>query len=112
MITSGKFKAILKINSYLLALYSVTFIIPIFVAIYEGDGESAAYFKSFVISLLLSLVTYYLTKNNKSQLGTKDGYLVVLIFWVVFSLFSMLPMVMLKVSTSALPMRCLRVSQG
>lgn len=96
MITSGKFKAILKINSYLLALYSVTFIIPIFVAIYEGDGESAAYFKSFVISLLFSLVTYYLTKNNKAQLGTKDGYLVVLIFWVVFSLFSMLPMVMLK----------------
>ena len=58
--------------------------------IYEGD-DLTAIVESAIITFGAGLGGVMLGGSNTKHIGTREGYLVVGLVWVVFSLFGMLP---------------------
>ncbi len=73
-------------------IFSLAMIPPIFVAWYFGDGGGSAFFIAFIVSLLIGLFLYIPRKNAKGELRTRDGFLVVILFWTVLSIMGALPL--------------------
>ena len=85
-------KVIIRILGILLMIFSLAMIPPILVAWYFGDGGGLAFFTAFVVSLLVGLTLFLPRKNAKGELRTRDGFLVVILFWSVLSFMGALPL--------------------
>ncbi len=82
---------ILKILGTLLMLYSLTMLPPIAVALFYKDNGEAAFFSAFIINLVTGLMCWLPVHSRKQELRTRDGFVVVVMFWVVLGLFSATP---------------------
>jgi trk system potassium uptake protein len=88
-----QFLAIVRILGILLALFSVTMIPPMAIAWYFKDGGGVAFTLSAICSLLLGLILIINGKKLEKDLKVRDGFLIVVLFWTVLSLFGSLPFV-------------------
>lgn len=73
-------------------IFSVTMIPPLVVALLYKDGGGSAFFSGFLISLLTGLFLFLPRKNMKGELRNRDGFLVVVLFWTVLSVFGAIPL--------------------
>jgi len=64
----------------------------IIIALVYKDGGGFAFFSGFAISLLVGLVLFLPRKKLKGELRLRDGFLVVVLFWTVLSLFGAIPL--------------------
>lgn len=85
-------QVIIRILGILLMIFSLAMLPPILIAISFGDGGGVAFSSAFIISLLLGLSLYLPRKNAKGELRTRDGFLVVILFWTVLSLMGAVPL--------------------
>jgi len=85
-------QVIIRILGILLMIFSFAMIPPILVAWRFGDGGGLAFFYAFLISLVLGLSLYFPRKNVRSELRTRDGFLVVILFWGVLSFMGAVPL--------------------
>ncbi|MCF6192918.1 MAG: TrkH family potassium uptake protein [Kangiellaceae bacterium] len=85
-------QVIIRILGILLMIFSVAMIPPILVAWQFGDGGGLAFFYAFLISLVLGLILYFPRKNARSELRTRDGFVVVILFWGVLSFMGAVPL--------------------
>lgn len=85
-------RVIIRILGILLMIFSLAMLPPIFVAWNFGDGGGLAFFSAFVVSLFLGLGLYLPRKDAKGELRTRDGFLVVILFWSVLSFMGALPL--------------------
>ena len=83
---------IIRILGILLMIFSITMVPPMAVAFFFGDGGGGAFFSGFVISLFTGLFLFLPRKNIRGELRTRDGFLVVVLFWAVLSLFGAIPL--------------------
>ncbi|MET1256446.1 TrkH family potassium uptake protein [Aliikangiella maris] len=83
---------IIRILGILLMIFSVTMIPPIGISLIFGDGGGGAFFSGFFISLFTGLLLFLPQKNLKGELRNRDGFLVVVLFWAVLSLFGAIPL--------------------
>ncbi len=86
-----QFKAIVRILGILLAIFSITMLPPMGVSLYYKDGGGVAFTLTFVLSLLLGLILVGAGEKPYKELKTRDGFLIVVLFWSVLSLFGSLP---------------------
>ena len=84
-------KSILRILGILITLLSLTLIPPLIVSMIYPDSGGLALIESFVITLLLGGSLWYRYRNSRRELKTRDGFLIVVLFWTVLSLFGSLP---------------------
>ncbi len=85
------YSLISKIIGIMLILFSLMLIIPISVSLLYNDGNIATFLYSFVIILLFGLFLYFPNTRSKSDIKTKEGFLIVVLFWLVLSLFGSIP---------------------
>jgi trk system potassium uptake protein len=85
--------AIVRILGILLALFSVTMIPPMAIAWYFKDGGGVAFTLTAICSLLLGLILTINGKRLEKDLKVRDGFLIVVLFWTVLSLFGSLPFI-------------------
>jgi trk system potassium uptake protein TrkH len=85
-------KTILRILGLLLILYSISMTTPLLVNLIYQDGVYLPFIESFVITLLTGLIFYFPTKHSRQELKIRDGFVVVVLFWVVICLFSAIPL--------------------
>lgn len=64
---------------------------PMLVSYIYEDGMFSAFFNSMLIILSLGLVMFLPTARTKKELGTRDGFLVVTLFWAVLGTAGCLP---------------------
>jgi trk system potassium uptake protein len=83
---------VIRILGILLMLFSLTMIPPILVASIYRDGGGFAFFAGFLISLLVGLLLFLPRKKLRGELRLRDGFLVVVLFWAVLSLFGAVPL--------------------
>lgn len=86
--------AILKILGIFLSLFSLSMIPPFIVGMIYHDSELSPYATAFIITLAVGLALWLPTIKIKAELKTRDGFLVVILFWVVLSLFASIPFVL------------------
>ena len=86
---------IFKILGILLILFSIlSNIPPILVSIQYDDGMMMAFVYSLLIIGSSGLVLLLFTARTREELGTKDGFLVVTLFWAVLGIAGCLPLLL------------------
>ncbi|MFM1895667.1 MAG: hypothetical protein RLZZ385_741 [Pseudomonadota bacterium] len=86
------FSIIIKILGILLMLFSVlSNLPPIFVSWIYKDQTSGAFLVSMITTFALGLLLFIATARSKKELRTRDGFLVVTLFWTVLGTIGCLP---------------------
>jgi trk system potassium uptake protein TrkH len=84
------FKAILRILGLFLLMFSTTMLPPAGVGLWYAD-EADAFIKSFLITFILGLMIWWPLRHEQTDLRHRDGFVLVVLFWLVFSALSALP---------------------
>jgi len=87
---------ILRILGILLSLFSLTMIPPLIISLIANDGSIIPFLLAFIIILLTGLAVWYPVKNFKNDLRLRDGFVVVVIFWVGLGVAGSIPLLISK----------------
>lgn len=82
---------ITRLFGMLLMLYSASFIPSIGVAFYFDDGQWTVFTLSMAITLLAGLLMWFPVRNTQSDIGVREGYFVVSLFWILLGAVGSLP---------------------
>ncbi len=86
-----KFTAVQKVLGLLLMLFSFTMLPPVVIALIYGDGAAMPFVYAFAVILSTGLVIWLPVARKRQELRLRDGFLVVVLFWVVLGLSGALP---------------------
>ncbi|TVQ84059.1 MAG: potassium transporter [Chromatiaceae bacterium] len=86
-----RFIAVQKILGLLLMIFSVSMLPPLAVALIYGDGDTLPFAYAFGLILGLGLLTWLPVARRRADLKLRDGFLVVVLFWVALGLCGALP---------------------
>jgi trk system potassium uptake protein TrkH len=75
----------------MLILFSLMLFIPISVSLFYNDGNLETFLNSFMITLFFGLILYLPNIKSKNDIKTKEGFLIVVLFWFILSLFGSIP---------------------
>lgn len=89
------YKNIIRILGLLVALLSVTMIPPALVSLIYRDGGGVPFLTSFLWCLTIGLTAWYPFRREKKDLRAREGFLIVVLFWIVLASFSAIPFMLL-----------------
>ena len=84
-------RAIQHIVGVLLMLFSLTMLPPAFVAWIYDEVMVHVFLVGFTVTLVTGLVLWLMVRGNSHELQLRDGFMVVVLFWVVLGLFGAIP---------------------
>lgn len=85
--------SIIRIVGLLVALFSSTMLLPALVALVYRDGGGAEFVSSFVVALLLGVLLWFPNRYHKKELRSKEGFLIVVLFWTVLGSVGAVPFI-------------------
>ena len=85
------FKAIINLFSILVLLFSLSYVFPIVVSLVFDDNSLQLFLPAFIFIGVLGLIGFYFTKGVKRDLTAKDGFVIIVMFWLVLSLAGSIP---------------------
>jgi trk system potassium uptake protein TrkH len=88
-----KGKVIFRILGILTVLVGICMALSIPVALIYGDGDAMALLISSVIAITTGSITTLLVKSDNTNMGKREGFLIVTLSWIIFSIFGSLPFV-------------------
>lgn len=78
-----QYKTIVRILGMLVALFSVSMIPPAIVSFIYKDGGGTAFVAAFFLSLGIGAFFWYSFREHKNELKAREGFIIVVAFWVV-----------------------------
>ncbi len=84
-------KIIFKVLGLLLLVEGIAMLLALIVAIIYGGNDILAFSISSGINLATGGIITLLSKNAKKDIGKREGFIIVSMVWVVFSLFGSFP---------------------
>lgn len=91
-----QFRTIIKILGQLVVLFSITMVPPAVVSLIYKDGGGVPFVLAFIFSVVIGLVAYYPNRQEKGDLKAREGFLIVVLFWLVLGSFASLPLIFLQ----------------
>ena len=85
------FKAIINLFSILVLLFSFSYVFPIVVSLVFNDDSLHLFLPTFVFVGALGLIGFFFTKGVQRDLSAKDGFVIIVMFWLVLSLAGSIP---------------------
>ncbi len=85
------FLIIQRILGLLLMIFSGTMLPPILVSLWYDDGAMLPFILGFLLTLMVGLICWFPVRNFQQELRLRDGFLVVVILWIILSLSGCLP---------------------
>tara|TARA_Y100000996_G_scaffold415221_1_gene408792 strand:+ start:1315 stop:2745 length:1431 start_codon:yes stop_codon:yes gene_type:complete len=83
-----------KIIGIMLMMFAGTLIIPIITSLLFTDGNLFTFFFSLLVFFIVGSFLYFPNSEIKSSdIKSKEGFLIVVLFWAVLSLFGSLPFI-------------------
>ncbi len=92
-----QFMAILRIFGLLLMLFSLTMLPPIGISFWYDDGGWVAFILGFMVTSLVGFICWFFCRNEKKELKTRDGFLIVALFWGILSIFGAIPLMIARI---------------
>ncbi len=86
-----QFRSIIRIVGLLLALFSVTMLAPALVALLYRDGAGVPFVTTFFVLLFCGAMCWFPNRRHKHELKSRDGFLIVVLFWTVLGSAGSLP---------------------
>ena len=84
--------ATLRLLGLLVAVFSVTMLPPALVGWIYAEASALVFLNSFVILLLSGLLIWAPVRRARMELQVRDGFVVVVMFWLVLGLFGAVPL--------------------
>ncbi|MCG5514521.1 MULTISPECIES: TrkH family potassium uptake protein [unclassified Ectothiorhodospira] len=84
--------SVLRVVGLLLMLFSGTMLPPAIVSLIYDDGGLLPFIVSFGVLLALGLLLWLPVCRSRQDLRTRDGFLIVVLFWTVLGLSGALPL--------------------
>lgn len=91
-----QYKNIIRILGLLVALLSVTMLPPAMVSMIYRDGGGVPFLMGFLWCLITGFLAWYPNRFEKTDLRAREGFLIVVLFWLVLASFSAIPLVLLE----------------
>ncbi len=85
------FKIIFKGLGFLLIVESIAMAIAMVVSFLYGEPDSNAFIIASGVSLAVGLTTLLATRKASKEMGKREGFVLVSLVWVVFSIFGSIP---------------------
>ncbi len=82
----------LRLVGLLLILYSLTLLPPILIALWDDHNSLSAFLWTFCLMLIVGAALWLRRSLPFSELRARDGFTVTVVFWVVLSCVSALPL--------------------
>lgn len=86
-----QFRSIIRIIGLLLALFSLSMLVPAFVALIYKDGAGVPFVSTFFLLLLCGGLCWFPNRHDHHELKARDGFLIVVLFWTVLGSAGALP---------------------
>jgi trk system potassium uptake protein TrkH len=86
-----RYAAVIKLLGVLLMLFSLSMIPPMVVAMIYHESDFYIFVWSFFLTLLVGFCLWVPFSRSETEMKNRDGFLVVVLFWVVLSLFGSIP---------------------
>lgn len=86
-----QFRSLIRIVGLLVGLFSSTLLIPAAVAYFARDGGGSEFVESFFICLAIGATLWLPNRRHKKELRAREGFLIVVLFWVVIGSVGALP---------------------
>ncbi len=83
--------AVLPIVGFLCMAFSPVFLLPALLSLFYADGEFTHFILSFIAVFLLGVTLWMRSLGKPLPLHKKDGFLVVVLFWIVLSVLGAAP---------------------
>ena len=84
--------AILRIIGLLLMIFSITMLPPALVGVIYNDGAIIPFITAFSVTLGAGVVLWLPVRNQRKDLRIRDGFVVVVVFWLVLGISGALPL--------------------
>lgn len=78
-----QYRSIIRILGMLIAIFSITMVPPALVAYWYQDGAGVPFILSFLLCLVIGFVIWYPNRRFRDELKVRDGFLIVVLFWIV-----------------------------
>jgi len=89
-------RVIIKILGVLCLIFSITMLPPVIVSLIFGDGEHGSFLIAFAAIGVTGLVLWLTNARVQRDLRYRDGFMVVVLFWVVLGLFGSIPLYLVE----------------
>lgn len=89
-----RYIVIQKVLGSLLMIFSITMLPPVLVALWFDDHTTSPFLSAFALTLFTGAILWLPVKNVRRDLRLRDGFVIVVMFWVVLGLFGALPFVL------------------
>ncbi len=87
-----QFAIVQRILGLLLMIFSFSNLPPLFVSLFYADGSHGAFAAAFCITLITGFLIWTPVRRAAHELKLRDGFLVVVAFWIVLGLFGAIPL--------------------
>lgn len=87
---------ILRLLGILMMIFSFSMLTPVGINSYYWDGTFEPFIISFVITFLAGFILWLLFRKQRKELKIEDGFLIVVLIWVILSFFGALPFLLAK----------------
>ena len=81
----------LKVLGIIVIFFSFTMVPPIWINWIYAQDNSHAFYIGFLITFILGIVIYLPNKKTKKELRPKDGFIIVLLIWLVVAICGAIP---------------------
>ena len=86
-----RYKAVLKVVGILFAIFSISLLPPLVISLFIRDGAFDVFILSFLAILATGVAIWFPVRQNREQLGPREGFLTVVAFWVSLAAAGTLP---------------------
>ena len=97
-----RFVNVCKVLGILLGLFSSTMLPPLAIAWLMNDGLVMPFATAFFVTLGIGLILWWPLRRRRSELRFRDGFLIVVLIWVVLSITGALPLWLLETPSISL----------
>ena len=87
-------RSIIRIVAILIGLFSLTMLPPVFIAYIYQDGGGNDFLAAFFVTLLIGFFFWFPNRRHKSELKSREGFLIVVLFWATLGSVGAIPFLM------------------
>jgi trk system potassium uptake protein TrkH len=91
-----QYKNIIRILGLLVGLLSVTMLPPALISLVYRDGGGLPFILAFLWCIGTGFLAWYPYRYEKTDLKAREGFLIVVLFWLVLASFSAIPLMLLE----------------